>query len=46
MGFFRAILVLFYLVVSMYYLQSKAESSTRFFPDSFYPKYSKARFTC
>ena len=46
MGLFRAFIVLFYLVVSMYYLTGKAESSTRFFPKSFYPNYSQARFTC
>ena len=46
MGFFRALLVLFYLVVSMYYLTGKAEVKTSLFPKSFYPKYSQARFTC
>ena len=46
MGLFRAFIVLFYLLVSMYYLTGKSESTTRFFPDSFYPEQSQARFTC
>ena len=45
-GFIRALLVLFYLGVSMYYLTGVAEVKTSLYPESFYPKKSIARFAC